>query len=169
MTTTEKKYNEFFIDDRQKIYEKLIKKYGKIHQLWKLYEELSELTTDLVKILNDDEKTDNYIIELVDVIITIEQYMTMFNIQKKTKLEKAENISEIITLIHDVQGSLLYFFGNKKRYLTLKDNIILLYSYIVSLYQSEYSDEYFHKKLTKLAAKIGLIYQNRNKIVLGGI
>lgn len=92
--------------EEQEVYEKAIKKWGRIFQHLMLFEEMAELQKAVIKLMREKDpiimmdKCNDVIEELVDVEIMLEQLKvllnmpdaTIFYIKKREKLEKLKKI-----------------------------------------------------------------------------
>jgi NTP pyrophosphatase (non-canonical NTP hydrolase) len=86
---------------KQEIYDAILKKNGRKHQIIVAIEELSELQKELTKFLRFDGFSENHRLsetteELIDVTIIVEQLINIFDIDyqefQERKNEKIQNI-----------------------------------------------------------------------------
>lgn len=70
----------FSYEDRKRVYEKAIAKFGPDHQAVKAVEELGEAVQAICKMLLGCEKREHLAEELADVSIMVEQMRMIFNI-----------------------------------------------------------------------------------------
>ena len=91
--------NKINIRQRQVVYRKAIKRFGKVNQMVKAIEEMSELTKVLTKILGlgTTVSREELIEEIADVTIMMEQLRLMYNINDEvcemmdSKIRRLEN------------------------------------------------------------------------------
>lgn len=74
--------NKINIRQRQVVYRKAIKRFGKVNQMVKAIEEMSELTKVLAKILGvgGEVSLDDLVEEIADTTIMMEQLRLIYNI-----------------------------------------------------------------------------------------
>jgi hypothetical protein len=156
MNTIENEMRDFFTNDRQKIYKKLIKKYGKNHQIMKCVEEISELNVELSKKINDNE-TENYPVEVIDTKIMIEQMIMLFKIEVPKIKKDCFNI-DIIKSGLIVQKLLIYVMENRKVPKKLETILSDYYSMILRLDDDIEDKRIMFSKLKRAGALVGMIY-----------
>ena len=87
------------MESRKKVYEDALIRNGKHKQLVVAIEELSELQKEICKYFRNEGKAQNFIEEVADVSVMIEQIIFMFDIEddvKKVMDEKVQRLKEKI-------------------------------------------------------------------------
>lgn len=82
---------------REIVYRKAIEKFGKMNQIAKANEEMSELIKELCKVQIGETDIDNVVEEIADVEIMLEQLRLIFNSDRdidRVKVYKIERLEE---------------------------------------------------------------------------
>ncbi len=80
---------------REIVYRKASERFGKVQQITKAVEEMSELQKELCKVLIGEMNLLNIIEEIADVEIVIEQMRMIFNSDRDIERVKAEKIARL--------------------------------------------------------------------------
>lgn len=80
---------------REIVYRKAIERFGKMNQIAKAVEEMSELIKELCKVQIGEMDLDNVIEEIADVEIMIDQMRLIFNSDREIDRVKAQKIERL--------------------------------------------------------------------------
>jgi hypothetical protein len=82
-------------DYREIVYKKAIERFGKVHQITKAVEEMSELQKELCKVQIGEMEWMNVIEEIADVEIMLEQLRLIFNSDRDIERVKGIKIERL--------------------------------------------------------------------------
>ena len=84
------------MENRKKVYEAALIRFGKQNQLVVAIEELSELQKEICKYFRHEGKTQDFVEEVADVCIMLEQIILMFGLEDDVKRVMEEKVQRLI-------------------------------------------------------------------------
>lgn len=83
------------MENRKKVYEDALIRYGKQNQLVVAIEEMSELQKEICKYFRHEGKTQDFVEEVADVCIMLEQIIFMFDLEDDVKRVMEEKVQRL--------------------------------------------------------------------------